>query len=56
VSDKGGLNFVAEGTGTTDGPSFPSISLTILVEKTNVQSSLTVQSMKLTPSPNPWCE
>lgn len=56
VSDEGGLEFVAEGIGTADKPSFPSISHTILVEKTNAMSSLTVQSMKLTPSPNPWCE
>jgi hypothetical protein len=56
VSDEGGLVFVAEGMETADGPSFSSISHTILIEKTNVLSSLAVQSMKLTPSPNPWCE
>jgi hypothetical protein len=56
VSDEGGLNFVVDGTGTADNPSFPSISHTIVVEKTDVTSSLTVQSMKLIPSPNPWCE
>ena len=56
VSDEGGLDFVAEGVGPTEPTSFPSISHTILVEKTNVPSGLAVQSMKLIPSPNPWCD
>jgi hypothetical protein len=56
VSDEGGLDFVAEGVGITDDPSFPSISHTILIEKTNGTSSLIVQSMNLIPSPNPWYE
>jgi hypothetical protein len=55
VSDEGGLDFVAEGMGTADDHSFPSISYTILIENTKVPS-LTVQSMNLTPSPNPWYE
>ena len=55
VSDEGGLDFVAEGVGA-EPTLFPSISHTILVEKTNVPSGLAVQSMKLIPSPNPWCD
>ena len=55
VSDEGGLDFVVDGTGSADKPSFPSISHNIDIEKTDVISRLTVQSMKLTPSPNPWC-
>ena len=55
VSDGDGLNLVVKGTGTADNPSFPSISHTIVIEKTDVISSLTVQSMKLKPSPNRLC-
>jgi hypothetical protein len=54
VSDEGGVDFVAEGIGTADNISFPAIKHTIRIEKTNVMSSLSVQSMKLIPSPNPW--
>jgi hypothetical protein len=53
VSDEGGLNFAVDGTGSADNPSFLSITHTIVIEKTDVKSSLTVQSMKLRPSPNP---
>ncbi len=54
VSDEGGLDFVAEGTGTAANPKFPSFSRTIVIKKTDLISNLFVQSMKLTPSPNPW--
>jgi hypothetical protein len=54
VSDEDGLDFVAEGTGTAANPKFPSFSRTIVIKKTDLVSNLTVQSMKLTPSPNPW--
>ncbi|KAF8500418.1 hypothetical protein F5888DRAFT_1387107 [Russula emetica] len=53
VSDEGGLYFVVDGTGSADNPSFPSTSRTIVIERTDVISSLTVRSMKLTPSPSP---
>ena len=56
VSHEEGLNFVAEGTGTTAGYSFPSISHTISIENTSSQSNLSVTSMKLTTSPKQWCE
>jgi hypothetical protein len=56
TSHEGGLDFVAKGVRITGAPSFPSISHTIRLETTKVQSSLTVRSMDLIPSPNPWCE
>ena len=56
VSDEGGLDFVAEGMGVIGVPSFPPVTYTITIEKTNVMSSLVVQSLNLTPSPSPWCE
>jgi hypothetical protein len=56
VSDEGGLDFVAEGMGIADNYTFPSITDALLIEKTNVKSSLAVQSMTLKPSPNPWWE
>ena len=56
VSDEGGLDFVVDGTGSADNPSFRSINHFIVIEKTDVKTGLAVQSMKLTPSPNPWCE
>lgn len=56
VSGEGVLNFVTEGTGTVANPTFPPINQTILVENTSSSSNLSVQSMKLVPSPSPWCE
>jgi hypothetical protein len=55
VSDEGGLDFVVDGTGSADNVSFPSISHTLVIERAAVTYSLTVQSTKPTPSPNPWC-
>jgi hypothetical protein len=56
VSGEDVFDFVAEGTGTMAHPIFPPISHTILIENTSSSSNLSVQSMKLVPSPNPWCE
>jgi hypothetical protein len=56
VSHEGGLDFIADGTGTVADPCFPPISHTILVENTSSLFTLSVQSMKLVPSPSPWCE
>jgi hypothetical protein len=56
VSDEGGLDFVAERMGAADYSLLPSVTRTILIEKTNVVSSLTIHSINLTPYPNPWCE
>ena len=55
LSNEGGLDFVVDGTGSADNPSFRSINHTIVV-KTDVKTGLTMPSMKLTPSPSPWCE
>jgi len=58
VSVSGGegvLDFVTEGTGTVANPTFPPINQ-ILVENTSSSSNLSVQPMKLVPSPSPWCE
>jgi hypothetical protein len=55
VSDEDGLYFVVDGTGSAENPSFPFKSHTLVIERASVTYSLTVQSMKLTPSPNPWC-
>lgn len=59
VSVSGGegvLDFISEGTGTVANPTFPPINQIILVENTSSSSNLSVQSMKLVPSPSPWCE
>ena len=56
VSGERILDFVAEGTGTAEDPSFPAVSHTITIEKTNVLSGLSLQDITLTPSPSPWCE
>ena len=56
VSHEDGLDFVAEGTGSAANHSFPPISHTISIENTSSLSSLSVKSMKLEPSPSPWCE
>jgi hypothetical protein len=56
VSDEGGLDFVAEGTGAAENILFPTISHVISVEKTEASSSLSVRSITLTPSPSSWCE
>ena len=56
LSGGGVLDFVAEGTGTEGDSSFPDIRHTVLIEKTKLSSSLSVQSIALVPSPSPWCE
>ena len=52
VSGEGGLEFVAGGTGTPENLSFFS-DLTIFITKTEVVSSLFVQSVVVEPLPNP---
>ena len=56
LSHEDGLDFVAERTGTAADHSFPHISHTLSIENSSLLSNLIVQSMKLAPSPNPWCE
>ena len=54
VSHEDGLDFVAAGTGTVADPTFPSINHTISIETTSMLCNISVQSMKLIPSPSPW--
>ena len=56
VSHEDGLDFVAEGTGTAADHSFPSIFHAITIENISSSSDISVQSMKLAPSPSPWYE
>jgi len=56
VSGENGLNFVVKGTGTVTGPCFPLARDNILIEKTTVVSSLSIESMTLESSPSQWCE
>ncbi|KAI9452273.1 hypothetical protein F5148DRAFT_1236722 [Russula earlei] len=53
VTHEDGLDFFAEGTGTPADPSFPSVSDIILIENINPVSTLSIQSMTLSPSPSP---
>jgi hypothetical protein len=52
VTNKGGLDFVIEGTGNAENPSFSSVSRAIIITKTDVSSSLSVQSVFLEPLTN----
>ena len=57
VSHEGGLDFKVEGSGLAKQPPFPRHDLAILIEKTEVISSLFV-AVKLLPSTGtsePWC-
>ena len=56
VSREDGLDFEVVGVGAAADPPFDPISGIISIEKTSVVSSLSIQSMTLLPSPNPWCE
>ncbi|KAI0279166.1 hypothetical protein BC826DRAFT_604155 [Russula brevipes] len=56
VTHEDGLDLVVEGIGAATGHAFPPANHIIVIEKTNVESSLTVKSMALVPSPSPWCE
>ena len=56
VSGEDGLDFFVEGSGTSANPSFSSINHNISIEKTNMTSSLSFQSMTLRPSLGSWCE
>jgi hypothetical protein len=51
VSSEGGLDFVAEGTGTPNLSFFADFTISIM--KTEVVSSLSVQSVVVEPIPNP---
>jgi hypothetical protein len=53
VSDEGGLDFIVEGMGDAENPSFSSASHTIVITKTEERSSIFVTSLALSPLPNP---
>ena len=58
VSHEDGLDFVVEGREVAGQPSFFPVEQTILIEKTQVASSLSVPSLRLihpTSTPASWC-
>jgi hypothetical protein len=58
VSHEEGLEFVVEGTEDTEQLSFPPVQQTILIEKTQVLSSLSIPALRLVPTsdtPASWC-
>ena len=56
VSGEDGLDFFVEGSGTSTNPSFSSTNHNISIEKTNMSSSLSLQSVTLRPFIGSWCE
>jgi hypothetical protein len=56
VSSEGGLYFFVEGSGTPGIPLFSFSNRTILIEKTDLSSSLSIQSVALKPPLDSWCE
>jgi hypothetical protein len=58
VSHESGLDFEVEGTGITGQLSFPPVDLAIVIEKTEVVSSLSISDVKPIPvagTPESWC-
>ena len=56
VSGEDGLDFFVEGSGTSANPSFAPTSHNISIERTNMSSCLSLQSITLRPSLGSWCE
>ncbi len=56
VSGEDGLYFLVEGSGAPTNPFFPPNTRKILIEKTNESSSLSLQTINLTPPFGSWCE
>jgi hypothetical protein len=56
VSGEGGLYFFVEGSGTSANPLFSFTNRNILIEKTNMSSCLSLQTVALTPPRGSWCE
>jgi hypothetical protein len=56
VSGEDGLDFFLGGSGTSANPSFASTSHNISIERTNMSSCLSLQSITLRPSLGSWCE
>jgi hypothetical protein len=55
VSGEGGLDFSVEGSGTSENLLFPSTNHSISIERTNVSSCLSLQSVTLRPFLGSWC-
>jgi hypothetical protein len=58
VSHESGLDFVVEGTEIAGRTSFPPVELVILIEKTQVLSSLSIPALRLvrtSDTPASWC-
>jgi hypothetical protein len=53
VSDEGGLDFIVEGMGDAENPSFSSANHTIVITKTEERSRIFVTNLVLSPLPNP---
>ncbi|KAF8500416.1 hypothetical protein F5888DRAFT_1682082 [Russula emetica] len=56
VSGESGLYFFVEGSGTSANPFFSFANRYILIEKTDLPSVLSLQSVALTPPLGSWCE
>ena len=59
VSHEDGLDFIVEGTEDAGQPSFFPVKHTILIEKTQVLSSLSIPNVRLSPAtgtPASWYE
>jgi hypothetical protein len=59
VSHEGGLDFEVEGTEVAEQLPFPPVHLAILIEKTEVVSSLSISAVNLflsSGTPNSWCD
>jgi hypothetical protein len=59
VSHESGLDFEVEGNEISGHPSFPSTDIAIRIEKTEMQSSLTITAVKPFPAPGTpesWCD
>ncbi|KAH9179007.1 hypothetical protein EDB89DRAFT_767200 [Lactarius sanguifluus] len=52
VSHEDGLDFVVEGTEIARRPHFPPVDLAILIEKTKVESSLSIEKVQLFRAPD----
>ena len=58
VSHESGLDFVIEETELAGRTTFPSVDLAILIEKTDIVSSLSISGLSLehtTDTPESWC-
>ena len=58
LSHESGLDFVVEGTEIAGRTSFPTVDLAILIEKTEIVSSLSIPRLILvrtSDTPDSWC-